>query len=819
MGITGLLPALKSIQVTKHLSEFSGQTLAIDAYVWLHRGVHTCATELATNKDTHKYVDYAMHRVRLLRHHNIEPYIVFDGGPLPAKKGTEDDRKQRRDDSLARGNALAAQGKHSQAREFYVKCVDVTPQMAFQLIKALRAESVPYVVAPYEADAQMAYLERTGIVDGIITEDSDLLVFGCRNVLFKFDAVANTVVSISRKNFGSVSGSGSDISLVGWSDVQFRAMAILSGCDYLPSIPGVGLKRACALMRKWKTADQVVRAIMLEGKKSVPRKYMEQFRLAELCFQHQRVYCPMTEKLVYLNAVDADWTPEAEAYVGGDLESSLAKKLAMGDVDPVTFLPMKDIFPGFLPRVKPLPLVTVKVNRRDKGKGKATATPVKEGILSFFGPNPKIPPRQGRRSLSPIRTNTKKAVTGRASGKRTLVEANELDIALRKRQQKSKFFESAPPGRPAAVRAETPNAVPGPSRVRENKENVCIVIDDEDDVEPCSNLSMEAQGNVDLQMETDLEDPSLYNTVEQEEGYISPTPSCSGEIQDLSSPVRPFQTHGPKRRAGSEEVEFGVDAVSSPPSAAKRQRQSGTTFHPISRTRSLDLPRPRPPPAGPSGATSRPGDAPPTGSFPGPDLRHSFADDRSSDIDCSDEEGRHLSDSNSPATPTPSPPTPVTQDDRHIVTIEDLDDAEELASAHELRRKAVATGWRQRWARGGRAKAQRASLPNLARRETNVTPGGRHTIPHPDSRLRPTPYLRTTPNLATKIITANVKPRRADIRKSLPFFNAATKNTSGGSSAPPGTDDISMNGDFFEVDDVDESVLLSRRRLEHFRCT
>lgn len=76
-----------------------------------------------------------MHRVRLLKHYRIQPYIVFDGGPLPAKRGTEQERKQKREENLARGNALAAQGKHSQARECYVKCVDVTPQMAFQFIK------------------------------------------------------------------------------------------------------------------------------------------------------------------------------------------------------------------------------------------------------------------------------------------------------------------------------------------------------------------------------------------------------------------------------------------------------------------------------------------------------------------------------------------------------------------------------------------------------------------------------------------------------------------------------------------------------------
>jgi len=39
-----------------------------------------------------RFVDYAMHRVRMLRHFGITPYIVFDGGPLPAKKGTEESR-------------------------------------------------------------------------------------------------------------------------------------------------------------------------------------------------------------------------------------------------------------------------------------------------------------------------------------------------------------------------------------------------------------------------------------------------------------------------------------------------------------------------------------------------------------------------------------------------------------------------------------------------------------------------------------------------------------------------------------------------------
>ena len=67
----------------------------------------------------------------------------------------------------------------------------------------LKVHGVSFVVAPYEADAQLTFLEKNGIVDGIITEDSDLLVFGCKLVLFKLDSDGNCTC-IRRDRFPSV---------------------------------------------------------------------------------------------------------------------------------------------------------------------------------------------------------------------------------------------------------------------------------------------------------------------------------------------------------------------------------------------------------------------------------------------------------------------------------------------------------------------------------------------------------------------------------------------------------------------------------------
>lgn len=71
-----------------------------------------------------------------------------------------------------------------------------------------------------------------------------------------------------------------------------------------------------------------------------------------------------------------------------DIDAALAKKIAQGDVDPVTLLPMNDINPRFVPRVlKPIPFIENTPTRKDKRKGtvKANDKGSAGGILSFFG--------------------------------------------------------------------------------------------------------------------------------------------------------------------------------------------------------------------------------------------------------------------------------------------------------------------------------------------------------------------------------------------------------------------------------------------------
>ncbi|KAG6357939.1 hypothetical protein INS49_013822 [Diaporthe citri] len=330
MGIQGLLPLLKSIQKPTELKKFSGEVLGVDAYGWLHRGAVSCAIELAQGKPTSRYVDFAMHRVRMVKHFGVTPYLVFDGDFLPSKAHTEAARAKRREESRKAGLELLKAGKPSQAQLELQKAIDVTPEMARHLIEELKKADVPYVVAPYEADSQLVYLERHGFINGIISEDSDLLVFGAKRLLTKMDQHGQCV-EINRRDFCAVR----EISLTGWTDDQFRQMTIFSGCDYLEGINNMGLKTAYRMMRKYKTPERVIRMLQFDGKFRISENYLAQYKQAELTFVYQRVFCPKKKDLVLLTEPPASSPLDVEEmpYIGARVGRELARAVALGDAD------------------------------------------------------------------------------------------------------------------------------------------------------------------------------------------------------------------------------------------------------------------------------------------------------------------------------------------------------------------------------------------------------------------------------------------------------------------------------------------------------
>lgn len=150
-----------------------------------------------------------------------------------------------------KGHQLLMEGKTTEASNCFKQSVQITSEMVLAVIQACRdLPGVDCLVAPYESDVQLAFLQRTGIADLILTEDSDLILFGCDKILFKFDTTGQGML-FEKENLPACLGLSADK----FNFEKFRRICILSGCDYLQSLPGIGLMKAAKFFSKTNNTD------------------------------------------------------------------------------------------------------------------------------------------------------------------------------------------------------------------------------------------------------------------------------------------------------------------------------------------------------------------------------------------------------------------------------------------------------------------------------------------------------------------------------------------------------------------------------------
>lgn len=366
MGINGLLLNLRSISRKQHISVFAGQKVAIDGYSWLHRALHLCGVDVAVHNDLGKIVSYFEKKIAYFLSVNMKVTLVFDGDKLPLKISTETSRLQNRQKCHASAMELFEKGKFEDANKLFTQAIDISPAMACFVktqLESIFGERLAFLVAPYEADSQLAYLSKVGLADIIVTEDSDLLVFGAARMLYKLDKDFNGFeVSLSRLN------ECAEFSFEGWSHDKFIFFCIVSGCDYLESPRGIGIKKAYTLVAKANGPE----SLFSELGDRVASDYPSRFHAAFLAFKYQRVYCPIKQKIVSLSEFSPQDNSAQNAldyqafqaclqhfgnleFLGKVYKPEVAQKIAKCELDPISKEPFPDNYDNlFNCKKKPL---------------------------------------------------------------------------------------------------------------------------------------------------------------------------------------------------------------------------------------------------------------------------------------------------------------------------------------------------------------------------------------------------------------------------------------------------------------------------------
>lgn len=155
--------------------------------------------------------------MRLLSH-SIHPIFVFDGPNKPPFK-----RNKRTGPNVA----------------------SIPEFLAKQLLKQF---GFPFHIAPGEAEAECALLQREGIVDAVLSEDVDTLMFGSRVTLRNWSPEQKSSKVPTHVNLYDAEKTKSGPA--GLDREGMILVALMSGGDYLPEgIPNCGPKLACEAAR------------------------------------------------------------------------------------------------------------------------------------------------------------------------------------------------------------------------------------------------------------------------------------------------------------------------------------------------------------------------------------------------------------------------------------------------------------------------------------------------------------------------------------------------------------------------------------------
>ena len=124
---------------------------------------------------------------------------------------------------------------------------EVTHIMVTECQQLLKLFGLPYVTAPMEAEAQCAELVTLGIVDGIVTDDSDVFLFGGTRVYKNMFNQAKFVECYL----------SSDLEKEYSLDRQkLIRIAHLLGSDYTEGLPNVGPVTALEILSEFETLEQ-----------------------------------------------------------------------------------------------------------------------------------------------------------------------------------------------------------------------------------------------------------------------------------------------------------------------------------------------------------------------------------------------------------------------------------------------------------------------------------------------------------------------------------------------------------------------------------
>ena len=313
MGINNLNTLLRKhcpdVYEEIHLSQYAYKKIAIDISLFLCKYKAICGD---------RWVTAFFNLVSCLRRNEIHCVFIYDTGSPPEKAEEKAERVKQREknekrvydleialeyyyntgeinDLLLEFSEKNKIGEFTQKRLLSVKnsneLVDVDiiktkiEKMRSQILNISKEDfdltrelftilNIPFYDAPLEAETTCADLCKRGLVDAVLSEDTDVLAYSTPIFLTKIDTALDTCVRLTHSDI---------LESLELNQEEFLDLCIMCGCDYNKNIPKIGCETSLKYISQYKSIDEI------GLKTNLDIKILNHIRTRELFLEYKKI--------------------------------------------------------------------------------------------------------------------------------------------------------------------------------------------------------------------------------------------------------------------------------------------------------------------------------------------------------------------------------------------------------------------------------------------------------------------------------------------------------------------------------------------------
>lgn len=289
-----------------HLTEYAFKKIAVDLSLYLCKFKTICGDQWLRS-----FVNF----VACLRRNEIHCVFCYDNGSVPEKAAEKEERAEAREKFNQRvfdlEEALETYHKTGEIEEIlvdlYAKRRDKSPPKKRLLkrpgpageekvnmnwveskIKKMRGYilqisekdfeltrqlfdilDVPWLIAPLEGETLCADLCKRGLVDAVLSEDTDVMAYGCPVFLSKINLGADTCIRVKHPDI---------LEGLELPEEHFLDLCIMCGTDYNKNIFRVGPQKAYEMIKRHGCIDSIAENTVLDVSVLNHKRVRELFR-------------------------------------------------------------------------------------------------------------------------------------------------------------------------------------------------------------------------------------------------------------------------------------------------------------------------------------------------------------------------------------------------------------------------------------------------------------------------------------------------------------------------------------------------------------